>query len=224
MKSTWYRSTKTLLCIALMINLNLLAAGCGQFGDALPDGSVRIDLTADHPLTAQLQGTDLDGATAIMINPSTQSFSLVYPDTDRQFSGSFTNGPTGRTIREATYAIGADSVTYQMDENKQLTSITTSSGAAWHRPADWSDEQGSIATGPDAYVSANAQVLDCAAGEGLIADTSGVDTDQEGADGTNGVKSAQSGQFVAIAGIAAATSALFWGTILFILRVLGIIL
>lgn len=190
---------KATLCVLLMMHLCLWSAGCGQLGEMLPDGSLYVALTADHPLAAQFDGTVFEGATAVIIHPDSHQFQVVFPDADRQFSGTYALTPAGPTITQLTMATGDESMTFTLDDVKAITSITSSRGANWVRPTDWAAPAvDANARGVDAYVQANQQLLDLAE-----------QSDQETTGSDNPTKTADSS--LAVLGAVALSFAAFWG-------------
>ena len=175
--------SKAVLCLVLMLNLSIWTLGCGQAGLSLL-GEITIPLTPDHELTTLLKGTDFEGATAVVVNPSTHQFRLVFPDVRREISGAYAL-PNGQPqLTSLTLTTPAQSVTLQINADKRVTQISNNLGSTWDRPAEW-NAQGSAAAaspstpaappsapaapsartivpGADEYLQANAQLLELA--------------------------------------------------------------
>lgn len=127
---------QAVLCILLMISMHTLP-GCGQ-GGLLPTtaGAYQIPLNESHPLTEALRGTAFQGAVMMEIFPQSQSFRLVYPDTQRQVSGQYGFHDEQFTITQFSFKVGAKSATIQFDNQRRVATITSSDGQAWSRPLD----------------------------------------------------------------------------------------
>ncbi len=152
---------KAVLCLALVMNLMLWTGGCDVMNLSALAGTIRIDLTPDHPLAELLQGSNFENATAIEINQATQEFRLIFPDDAQEFRGTFANSPRGPEVTQLTLTDSGQSVSLEMDASRSVTSITTSNGFQWDRPAAWETP---IATGGDeqTYLDANISLLEAA--------------------------------------------------------------
>jgi len=202
---------KATLCVLLMMHLCLWSAGCGQLGQMLPDGSLYVALTPDHPLAAQFDGTVFEGATAVIIHPDSHQFQVVFPDADRQFSGTYAITPAGPTITQLTMATGDESMTFTLDDVKAITSITSSRGANWVRPTDWAAPAvDANARGVDAYVQANQQLLDLAEQSDQEAGLTTGGSDQA-ATGSTSSPTKVADSSLAVLGAVALSFAAFWG-------------
>ncbi len=186
---------KAVFCLLLMLNLCLWSLGCGSAATALFVGDKTISLTADHPLTEALSGSDFAGASAIELSTATNQFRVIYPDDNRNISGSFAtvNGETA--VTNLTITNGQKSVALLINNAKEITRIASNEGTSWYRPASWNSNAPSAPTAPsapaaagaktsmddatDAFVQANAQLLELAAeidaesDDGLTADKVG---------------------------------------------------
>lgn len=159
---------KALLGVALVFNL-VIVTGCGQSALFLPESTETIELTADHPMTQQLAGTPFDGATAIQVDRSTNSFRLVYPDTNTQLSGKFATTEDGQAyVRSFTIGQGGQVVTLNINSRKEITDIDTSAGARWQRVSTAAPSAPTAPRAPgsktatsdvDAYLAANADLV-----------------------------------------------------------------
>jgi len=170
---------KAVVCLMLMLNLSLWSLGCGSAATALFVGDQVISLTADHPLTEALSGSEFAGATAVELSHTTNQFRVIYPDGDRNISGSFAtvNGQTAITSLAMTS--GSKSVALLINSAKEITQIASNEGATWQRPASWNSSAPGAPSAPsapsaataktslvdeaNAFVQANAQLLDLAA-------------------------------------------------------------
>ncbi|RIK70585.1 MAG: hypothetical protein DCC66_04720 [Planctomycetota bacterium] len=223
--------TKSIVCIALILNVQYWA-GCGAAPVILADGSYLVQLTADHALTQSLAGTAFDGATAVLVNPTTNTFRVIFPDSVREMSGRFDSGETV-ALRQITIGRGAELIQVSIDAAKHITRIANSNGAVWNRPADWTSSATTDENTLDAFKQANAELLDAAAaldaqaggpigGQSVVSGNgSGVDT------ATGGVKALDGGFDFLVSALLATFfyGFFFWGTILFILQaVLGIVI
>lgn len=223
--------TKAIVCIVLILNVQYWA-GCGAAPVSLPDGSYLVQLTADHALTQSLAGTAFSGATAVLINPTTNTFRVIFPDGVREISGRFDAGETV-TLRQITIGRGAEQIQVSLDAAKHITQIANSNGAVWNRPADWTSSATTDENTLEAFKQANAELLDAAAaldaqaggpigGQSVVSgDSSGVDT------ATGGVKALDGGFDFLVSALLATFfyGFFFWGTILFILQaVLGVVI
>ncbi len=141
--------TKAVLCLLLTANLSIWGLGCGQVGYSLL-GEVVIPLTADHELTEALKGSEFEGATAVAVNPGTQTFRLIFPDGDRQLSGTYINKQGGAELTSVTLATPTQTATLQLGHGQRVTQITSTLGSTWSRPAEWDPPAGSFATAPAA--------------------------------------------------------------------------
>lgn len=168
---------RALLGVALIVNLSFWTVGCGQMAVELPDGSMRIALTPGHPLTAHLVGTAFEGATAVEIKAGSQEFRFIFADEGRELSGSFTEVNGRPEVASLTMTRGPQSATMQVDPaTKCITSITTSTGQSWERPADWTIPQ-VVGDGANGYLDANRQLIEMAEQfdtEGAFAGTTAV--------------------------------------------------
>jgi len=172
---------KAVLGVLLTANLCLWGLGCGQVGYSLL-GERIIQLTEDHPLTAALKGSDFEGATALAVNPGTQTFRLIFPNGQRQLSGSYTNTQAQVELTSITLITAAQSATLQFGAGQRVVQIASTTGSTWTRPIEWDQATGNFATAPkaptapgapstpgaargisaNAYTEANAQLLDLA--------------------------------------------------------------
>ncbi|QDV92324.1 hypothetical protein RAS2_34430 [Phycisphaerae bacterium RAS2] len=223
--------SKSIVCIALILNVQYWA-GCGAAPVALVDGSYLVQLTADHALTQSLAGTAFDGATAVLVNPTTNTFRVIFPDSAREMSGRFDSGESV-ALRQITIGRGAEQIQVSMDAAKHITRIANSNGAVWNRPADWTSNATTGENTLDAFKQANAELLDAAAAldaqaGGPIGGQSVVSGDSSGLDAATGGVKALDGGFDFLVSALLATffyGFFFWGTILFILQaVLGIVI
>lgn len=222
--------TKSIVCIALILNVQYWA-GCGAAPVILADGSYLVQLTADHALTQSLAGTPFDGATAVLVNPTTNTFRVIFPDSVREISGRFDAGETV-ALRQITIGRGAELIQVSMDAAKHITRITNSNGAVWNRPADWTSSATTDENTLDAFKQANAELLDAAAAldaqaGGPIGGQSVVSGNGTGVDtATGGVKALDGGFDFLVSALLATFfyGFFFWGTILFILQsALGVV-
>lgn len=146
-----------------MLHLQVLVPGCGQGGVlGLPAaGAYQIPLTADNPLTRALQGSAFQGATLMEVTPQAQAFRLIFSDTGRQVSGNYALVGGEFTITQFTFKQNGKSATITFDENRRITSITSSSGDAWSR-----DENAKLigvsSSSDNPYVVANADLIEIA--------------------------------------------------------------
>jgi len=153
---------KALLCVALIMNLSFWTVGCGQMAMEMPDGSFRIALTPGHPLTSHLQGSAFEGASAIEIKPGGQEFRLIFPDGAKEISGTFSDVSGQLEVTSLTMSQGSQSATLELDaSSKCITSISTSTGHRWERPAEWGTPE-IVGDGADAYLEANHQLMEMA--------------------------------------------------------------
>jgi len=156
---------KALLCIALILQLQFLTSGCGV--SVVPssgtDGWMSIDLSPGHPLNQALTDSRFADASAIEVNPKMQIFRFVFPDESRGITGQyeFVNGEF--TVRQFHMQTADGSVTMQLNESKQVTSITTSGGESWSRADESVARVKTSAPGVNGYMEANADLMDIAA-------------------------------------------------------------
>jgi len=172
---------KAVLGVLLTANLCIWGLGCGQVGYSLL-GERIIQLTEDHPLTAALKGSDFEGATALAVNPGARTFRLIFPDGQRQLSGTYTNTQTQVELTTVNLTTATQSATLQLGAGQRVVQIASTIGSTWTRPVEWDQAAGNFATAPeaptapgapswpaaargisaDAYADANAQLLDLA--------------------------------------------------------------
>ena len=196
---------KAVLCLVLTLNLSIWTLGCGQAGFSL-FGEITVPLTPDHQLTALLKGSDFEGATAVVVNPSTHQFRLTFPDGQRDISGSYALSNGQPELTTLTLTTATKSATIQVDSSKHVTQIASNQGSAWDRPGEWNTQGSTAATAPtapaaprapvapsaartvspgaDAYLQANAQLLELAR-----------QVDQQNGTGDDSAKTEQSSLF-----------------------------
>ena len=154
---------QAVFCTILMLHLQILVPGCGQVGLlGLPGaGAYQIPLTADHPLTRALQGSAFQGARIMEVMPQAQSFRLIFSDTGRQVSGNYAFVGGEFTITQFTFKQSGKSATITFDENRRVTSISSSDGAAWAR-AENAKLIGLSSSSENPYIVANADLVEIA--------------------------------------------------------------
>lgn len=163
--------TKAVLCLLLTANLSIWGLGCGQVGYSLL-GEVVIPLTADHELTEALKGSEFEGATAVAVNPGTQTFRLIFPDSERELSGTYINKQTGAELTSVTLATPTQTATLQLGPGQRVTQITSTLGSTWARPAEWDQAASTYAAAPAAPSAPSAPSAPAAARE-ISSDASG---------------------------------------------------
>ena len=214
---------KAVLCVGLIVNLNLMAVGCGQPGlMALTDGVLRLALDADHPISQALRGSDYAGATAVEVNPAEGTFHLVFPDDAREMSGRFV--VEGGKPRVTEFLLGLDgrTNTFSFDTLKQITHIGNSLGQTWDRPAEWTAAAASEDNTVEAFKAANAQLIELASQIDATASTQTPgDPDHSGIDPT---KVSPSGfPFFPVLAMVLFFPAIVLGMILFVIEIVVVI-
>jgi len=168
---------KAILCVVLTLNVSIWALGCGAVGASLFLGEKTIALTPDHPLTEALNGSDFEGATAVDVSPSTNQFRVIFPNAERELSGSYAMIAGQAVVIGLTFTKGAELLTLKLDAEKRITDIVSNQGQRWQRPVEWNTQAPrapGFATAPaaptaktstsdvDAYLQANSQLLELA--------------------------------------------------------------
>jgi len=159
---------KAVLCMTLAVAMHVVV-GCGGPSSFFPASSnTLVALTPDHPMAQALAGTSFSNATAIVINPATNQFGLVFPDgSGQQISGTMTYENGQVQVNKLTLAQGSMSATLFFGANQEITNINTSAGPSWQRTVTTQTAKASQATGTpsartnnlESYLAANADLM-----------------------------------------------------------------
>ena len=161
-----FSKAKPVLCVLLILNLNYWT-GCGEAlltpENTTPGDVERIPLTPDHPVNQALEGSQFAGAVAIDVDRASGQFSLVYADGGtKQASGRYVGRGPAMSITEFSFSRDGQGATLHLDPNtKQVTLLTTTTGFEWRPSAQVSAREiASDAQGTDAYLAANAELIE----------------------------------------------------------------
>ncbi|MFQ5502873.1 MAG: hypothetical protein ACE5EQ_11335 [Phycisphaerae bacterium] len=153
-----------LLCVGLTLNLQI---GCGGMGMPAPDLNSRFSkqvvLTPGSALSATLAGTPFEGATALAVDPVTREFELELPGVGRGLNGGYTLVSGDLTVTRMSLVSGDLQLDISFDTERHVIAMGTSTGLHWVRPAHWNT--GLVdpdLTGLDAFLSANAELVEFA--------------------------------------------------------------
>ena len=149
------RQAISLLCVGLMVQALLVAGGCGAPTNFSPeaDGTIRIPLAGDDPISLALEGTAFADPTTLEIDLAAGLFRIRFRDPQLRLEGRFDgsgltvvgdkrNQDAGGalTITELVFANGDAAATFELDLSKRITRIGTSAGAEWVSPRGQSEE------------------------------------------------------------------------------------
>jgi hypothetical protein len=151
---------KAVLCVLLMAAMHVVV-GCGGTSGLLPGGDSQIPLTPDQPLAKALAGTSFSNATAVVINPATGQFGVVFPNgTGQQISGTIKYENGQAQVSRLTVADGSKSVTITFGANQEITNIATSAGLGWQRSTTAAKSANTArANTLESYMAANADLI-----------------------------------------------------------------
>ncbi len=154
---------KAFLCIALMLNLSLGIGGCGQSAAPLSaPGTLTIPIEAGGQLAESLGGSAFFDATAVEVTPGAKTFRLVFPDNYRSVSGKYVQKGARFAITELRVEQSSTAMTLYLDSASRITAIVHANGERWDRPGHWNSEAAAGAKGLDAFLGANAELVNYA--------------------------------------------------------------
>ena len=113
---------KSLLCMLLVLYGPIALIGCGNsmLGPGVPLAQIQIALGADHPLTQALAGTNFQGAVAMDIFPGARQFRLVFPDDERQVSGSYDSQGGEIILTQVNFKNDVGAATVEFDAQRRV--------------------------------------------------------------------------------------------------------
>ncbi len=156
-------TAQAIFCLVLTVNLHIWPAGCGNALDLFSGGVLRVALTADHPIKTALKTTAFSAASTIEIDRQASSFRILYPDPSREVTGTFAIVEDAAVVSAIDFTFGPLSIRFSFDVAHRIVSMSTSTGQSW-QPSESSTEDilGLGHSGVDAYIAANAELVDAA--------------------------------------------------------------
>ncbi len=165
---------KGVLCCLLVLQLHVWPSACSLPMLPGPDGWVTVPINVGDDLDRAFEGTPFSGARSLAVNVWTSAFRVASPSGLHELTGSMGASRFGSIVRSIRVSTSEAWAHATLDSDGKLTSLASSSGHSWERPADWaSTASGDEESLHDALLNANdelivaSQALDAAVTHGI---------------------------------------------------------